>query len=76
MSHLTHSELRNGIWLRRLEGISETPAVIVTYQGVEIAGVSVKPIAGVSVKPIADNIFGAWTSPYRLRCCQTVFTAV
>jgi hypothetical protein len=68
MSHLTHSELRNGIWLRRLEGISETPAVIVTYQGVEIAGVS--------VKPIADNIFGAWTSPYRLRCCQTVFTAV
>jgi len=68
MSHLTHSELRNGIWLRRLEGVSETPAVIVTYQGVEIAGVS--------VKPIADNIFGAWTSPYRLRCCQTVFTAV
>ena len=68
MSHLTHSELRNGIWLRRLEGISETPAVIVTYQGVEIAGVS--------VKPIAENIFGAWTSPYRLRCCQTVFTAV
>ena len=50
MSHLTHSELRNGIWSGRLEGISETPDVIATYQGVEIADVS--------VKPIADNIWG------------------
>ena len=45
MSHLTHSELRNGIWSGRLEGISETPDVIATYQGVDIADVSVKPIA-------------------------------
>ena len=45
MSHLTHSELRNRIWSGQLEGAADTPNVIATYQGVEIAGISVTPLA-------------------------------
>ena len=45
MSHLTHSELRNGIWSGQLEGAADAPNVIATYQGVEIAGMPVTPLA-------------------------------
>ena len=45
MSHLTHSELRNGIWSGQLEGAADAPNVIATYQGVGIAGISVTPLA-------------------------------
>ena len=45
MSHLTHSELRNGIWTGQLEGAVDAPNVIATYQGVEIADISVTPLA-------------------------------
>jgi len=46
MSKLTHCELRNGIWSGRLEGSADAPNVIATYQGVEIADMSVTPISG------------------------------
>jgi len=46
MSKLTHCELRNGIWSGRLEGSADAPNVIATYQGVEIADMSVPPISG------------------------------
>jgi len=45
MSHLKHSELRNGIWSGQLKGAADAPNVIATYQGVEIAGISVTPLA-------------------------------
>ena len=45
MSHLKHSELRNGIWSGQLKGAADAPNVIATYQGVELAGVSVTPPA-------------------------------
>jgi hypothetical protein len=45
MSHLTHSELRNGIWSGQLEGATDAPNLISTYQGVEIADISVTPLA-------------------------------
>ena len=45
MSHLKHSELRNGIWSGQLKGATDAANVIATYQGVEIAGISVTPLA-------------------------------
>ena len=50
MSHITHCELRNGIWSGRLEGAADAPNVIATYQGIELEGLS--------VTPIADNLWG------------------
>ena len=45
MSKLTHCELRNGIWSGRLEGAADAASLIATYQGVEIANMSVTAIA-------------------------------
>ena len=50
------------------KALADAPNVIATYQGVEIAGIS--------VTPLADRLWSLETLPCRLRCCQTVFTAV
>ena len=67
MSKLTHCELRNGIWSGRLEGSADAPNVIATYQGVEIADMSVTPISG--------NIWSL-ELPLPLEMLSDVFTAV